>query len=166
MADPFIAEIRLFSFNLVPKGWAKTNGQILPIAQNTALFSLIGTFYGGNGQTNFALPDLRGCVPLHSGGGYTLGQRGGEQNHTLLVAEIPNHTHQLHASSNNATATALTDTFYPAVAETNIYASGAPNTMMKADTSIQGSSQPHNNMQPFLTLNFCIALQGVFPPRD
>lgn len=184
MADPFVAEIRIFNFNFAPKGWAMCDGQLLPLSQNTALFSLLGTVYGGNGKSNFALPDLQGCVPMHPGQGpglsqHALGETGGSDTVTLLESEIPSHSHTLHASDG-------ADTFAPenhylatlpaktvlgvAKAEPKLYASNPltdKQTQLKYDSlNLAGGDQPHNNLQPYLTLNFCIALQGVFPPRS
>lgn len=163
MAEPFLAEIRLMSFEFAPKGWAPCNGQLLPINQNQALFSLLGTTYGGNGQTNFALPDLRGRVPIHVGSGHTLGERAGEQAHTLSIAELPTHTHQAQATS------AAGDTVLPTGnllgdSPSRLYAPPlAPTTLEPSSVVNTGGGQPHLNMQPFLTLGFCIALQGIFP---
>jgi microcystin-dependent protein len=166
MGTPYMSEIRIISFNFAPKGWAFCNGQFLPINQNQALFSLLGTTYGGNGQTTFALPDLRGRTPIHIGQGYTQGQIGGERAHTLVTSEMPQHTH--FAGSNNGAA----DQSDPAGnvwsnGGDNIYSTGAPNASMDASqvTSV-GGSQPHDNMSPYLVLNFIIALQGVFPSRN
>jgi microcystin-dependent protein len=165
MAEPFLSEIRVFSFSFAPRGWALCNGQLLPINQNQALFSLLGTTFGGDGRVNFALPDLRGRVPIHVGNGHTLGERGGEQAHTLSISEIPTHMHTVGVIS-NATA----DQQYPTT--TNRFASGgsfagfhqSANTYMDTATVLPaGGSQAHLNMQPFLTLSFCIALQGIFP---
>lgn len=174
--DPFVAEIRMFPFNFPPKGWAFCDGQIMPISQNTALFSLLGTIYGGNGQTTFALPDLQGRSPMHPGQGnglslHDLGETGGSETTTLLLTEIPAHAHTvgraLDALGNSVTPVnsiwAQAGSVRLAV---NTYNPGPPTGAMKSDV-IQpaGSSFPHNNMQPYLTFNFCIALQGVFPPR-
>ena len=162
MAEPFLSEIRIFSFNFAPKGWALCNGQLLPINQNQALFSLLGTTFGGDGRVNFALPDLRGRTPIHVGSGHTLGERGGEQAHTLSIAELPTHTHVVNASSANA-ATPIPSGNVLA-ASNNLYAS--PTNLMSLNPSVVtniGGSQAHLNMQPFLTLSFCIALQGIFP---
>jgi microcystin-dependent protein len=167
MAEPFLSEIRIVSFNYAPKGWAFCNGQLLPINQNQALFSLLGTTFGGNGQTTFALPDLRGRTPIHVGGGHTLGERGGEQAHTLSIAELPQHTHVFNASGNQAT----TNNPAPAgsaglAASAGSQGYGAPGSLVAMDPraiSNVGGSQAHLNMQPFLTLTFCIALQGIFP---
>jgi len=163
MAEPFLSEIRIMSFVFAPKGWALCNGQLLPINQNQALFSLLGTTFGGNGQTNFALPDLRGNVPIHVGGGFTLGQKGGEQAHTLTQSEMPAHNHIVQASSVNGNVdTPQNGLFAQAL---NVYR-GAPDnasTLNAATIGNVGGSQAHLNMQPFLVLSFCIALQGIFP---
>ncbi|WP_431470555.1 phage tail protein [Sphingosinithalassobacter sp. LHW66-3] len=169
MAEPFLSEIRLFSFNFAPKGWALCNGQLLPINQNQALFSLLGTTFGGDGRVNFALPDLRGRVPIHVGTGHILGERGGEQAHRISFSEMPQHTHSLHASA--ATGDSQYPAFGPAehvlAAEPgNLYAPGVTTgavTMHAETVSFVGQTQTHLNMQPFLTTNFCIALQGIFP---
>ena len=171
MADPFVAEIRIFPFNFAPKGWAFCNGQLLPLSQNTALFSLLGTTYGGNGKSNFALPDLQGRAPMHPGQGpglslHDLGETGGSETVTLLESEIPAHAHTLNASLLPADSPNPTGAFTAAPASDNIYGvannlvSMAPEALAPA-----GGDQPHNNMQPYLTFYFCIALQGVFPPR-
>ena len=150
------------SFAFAPKGWALCNGQLLPINQNQALFSLLGTTFGGDGRVNFALPDLRGRTPIHVGSGHTLGEQGGAQAHTLSIAELPTHTHVVNASSTNA-ATPIPSGNVLA-ASNNLYAS--PTNLTSLNPSVVtniGGSQAHLNMQPFLTLNFCIALQGIFP---
>lgn len=170
MADPFLSEIRLMSFNFAPRGWALCNGQLLPINQNQALFSLLGTTYGGNGQTNFALPDLRGRSPLHVGASITLGERGGADSHALTVNELPGHTHALSASSDVAT-THVPGAALPAGKPRggiNRYApAGSGNSTMHAGSlSSSGANQPHENRQPFLTLTFAIALQGIFPSQS
>ncbi len=163
MAEPFLSEIRIMSFNFPPKGWALCDGQLLPINQNQALFSLLGTTFGGDGRVNFGLPDLRGRTPIHVGSGHTLGERGGEQAHTLSIAEIPTHTHSLRASGNNGNS-ALPMNNMLARTTNDFYASPANLTAMIAGTVANvGGSQAHLNMQPFLVLNFCIALQGIFP---
>lgn len=165
MGTPFLGEIKLVSFNFPPRGWAFCNGATLPINTNQALFSLLGTTYGGNGQTTFALPDLRGRVPIHEGSGFTLGQVGGEQAHTLTVNELPTHTHVLNATSNNGTQTQANSVL--AKGGANIY--GPPANLAPMSSSVAtntGGSQAHLNMQPYLALNFCIALQGAFPSQN
>jgi len=166
MAEPFLSEIRIMSFEFAPKGWALCNGQLLPINQNQALFSLLGTMYGGDGQVNFALPDLRGRVPIHEGNGHTLGERAGEQAHTLSIAELPEHTHVLSATNNNATTAVPTGNVVARA--TNFFYESAANlvALNAASVANTGGSQAHINMQPFLTLSFCIALQGIFPSRN
>jgi microcystin-dependent protein len=165
MAEPFLAEIRIMSFGFPPKGWALCDGQLLPINQNQALFSLLGTTYGGDGRVNFGLPDLRGRVPTHEGSGHTLGERGGEQGHTLSISEIPMHTHQVAASS-AATSGNANPTGRFLGGGNNMYHTAASLTAMTTATVGNiGGSQAHLNMQPFLTLNFCIALQGIFPSQ-
>lgn len=162
MAEPFLSELRLMSFVFAPKGWALCNGQLLPINQNQGLFSLLGTTFGGDGRVNFALPDLRGRVPIHVGNGHTLGERGGEQAHTLSIAELPTHTHTV-AASNAAASQATPTGRYPAAAN-NLYRQPDSLTSLSAQSVTNtGGSQAHLNMQPYLTLNFSIALQGIFP---
>lgn len=163
MAEPFLSEIRIMSFNFPPKGWAFCNGQLLPINQNQALFSLLGTTYGGDGRVNFALPNLQGLVPIHMGSGFTLGQRGGEEAHALNQSETPTHTHQAQGTSTSANTVAI-PTANELAGANNLY-TGANNLVPLAagSTSNVGGSQPHLNQQPYLTLNFCIALQGIFP---
>lgn len=164
MAEPFLSEIRIFSFVFAPKGWALCNGQLMQINQNQALFSLLGTTFGGNGQTNFALPDYRGRVPIHVGSGHSLGERGGEQAHTLSIGEMPTHMHQLMASTNDASTDTPANNVVLAKASLDVYRSPTSLVAMEPDiTGSVGGSQAHLNMQPFLTLNFCIALQGIFP---
>ena len=163
MAEPFLSEIRVMSFVFAPKGWALCNGQLLPINQNQGLFSLLGTTFGGDGRVNFALPDLRGRTPIHVGSGHTLGERGGEQAHTLSISEIPTHTHVLNGTSSAGTALIPSGNL---LAKANLPAyTGPTNLVAMAAGSITnvGGSQAHLNMQPFLTLSFCIALQGIFP---
>ena len=173
--DPFIAEIRIFPFNFAPNGWAQCNGQLLPISQYTALFSLIGVYYGGNGTTTFALPNLQGSSAMHQGqspGGslYIIGQTGGEQYVSLNDAQMPSHTHAMQATSRPADLNGPGPS--NALARSNpalIYkqAAGASTTQLAPGTiTVAGNGQPHNNMQPYLTLNFCIALQGIYPPRS
>lgn len=162
MAEPYLGEIRLMSFVFAPKGWTLCNGQLLPINQNQALFALLGTTYGGNGQTNFALPDLRGRVPIHAGWNHTRGERGGESSHTLTAAEMPAHTHQLVGSS--AAADVVTPVGNVVGRASQLYAPPAALTTLDTSTNgAVGGSQPHENMQPYLTLSFCIALVGIFP---
>ncbi len=169
MSTPFMSEIRAVSFNFAPKGWALCNGQTLPINQNQALFALLGTTYGGNGQTTFALPDLRGRVAMSFGGGHTLGERGGEENHTLIISEMPAHVHvaQADPTANNTKFNPLNG--YPAnAAPTQIYSSGSSNmtAMLPAMVTNAGGSQPHQNMMPYAVLNYVIALQGIFPSQN
>jgi len=166
MAEPFLSEIRIMSFGFPPKGWALCDGQLLPINQNQALFSLLGTTFGGDGRVNFALPDLRGRTPIHVGSGHTLGERGGEQGHTLSIAEIPMHTHTLNGTGNTANNTPANTTVLGKSNPQPAYV-GAANLVAMDSRSIAnvGGSQAHLNMQPFLTLSFCIALQGIFPSQ-
>jgi microcystin-dependent protein len=165
MAEPFLSEIRIMSFGFPPKGWALCNGQLLPINQNQALFSLLGTTYGGDGRVNFALPNLQSRVPIHMGSGHTLGERAGEQAHTLSIAEIPTHTHQLMASSNNGSTATPTNNLL-GVIPGRAYTDATNLTTVSPQTITNvGGSQAHLNMQPFLTLNFSIALQGIFPSQ-
>jgi microcystin-dependent protein len=165
MAEPFVSEIRLMSFAFAPRGWALCNGQSLPINQNQMLFSLLGTTFGGDGRVNFALPDLRGRVPIHVGADHTLGERGGEQSHTLSTAEMPQHTHTLNAVPVEGTS-AIPGVSVILANSTN-YEQYRPATNLVAmnpgSVTNTGGSQPHLNMQPFLTISFCIALQGLFP---
>jgi microcystin-dependent protein len=166
LSTPFISEIRLFTFNFPPKGWAFCNGQLLPINQNQALFSLLGTTYGGDGRVNFALPNLQGRVPMHQGNGLSLGQFAGEGTHTLLATELPAHSHVVNGSPNTATVPTPTGN-YLATSPGNVYAQPPGNTaLMPAAVSNVGGSQLHDNMSPYLVLNFCIALQGIFPSQN
>jgi microcystin-dependent protein len=179
MSDQFVAEIRIFPFNFPPTGWAFCDGQLMPISQNTALFSLLGTTYGGDGKSTFALPDMQGNAPMQPGQGQglslrDLGEIGGEPSVTLLQTEIPLHNHSFAASTATPTATTaagnqLAKGLGGSKTQSNVvkvYSAGAPNTSMSPQsTSVSGGSQPHNNLMPYLTLNFCIALQGIFPAR-
>jgi microcystin-dependent protein len=176
MSDPFIAEIKMFAGTFAPRGWAYCQGQLLSIAQNTALFSLLGTTYGGNGQTTFALPDLRGRVPVGTGQGpglpnVTLGEMSGQPTHTLIITEMPAHNHAAQASayssSGNSTSPAG-NSWATSTSRDNVYSNTAPNAPMAANTvtvGIAGGSQPHNNMQPYLGMNYIIALEGIYPSR-
>ncbi|WP_420901685.1 phage tail protein [Paenibacillus whitsoniae] len=164
--EPFLAEIRAFSFNFAPRGWALCNGQLLPIQQNTALYSLIGTTYGGDGRTTFALPNLQGKVPIHRSSSIPYGTTGGEATHTLTVSEIPMHTHQLTGGS-NATSFKPTGLTWGTNTNNNLIYQSTANAIMGSDAiGISGGSQPHENMQPYTVVNFCIALTGIFPPRS
>jgi microcystin-dependent protein len=180
MANPFLAEIRCFPFNFAPKGWAFCDGQLLSISQNTALFSLLGTTYGGDGKSNFALPNLQGSVPIHMGQGpglslYSLGQAGGSDTVTLLASEMPLHNHSMQSNALNTGQVNVAAGDFPGKAitnpgsgpvATNIYNTSAPDVQLNpAVVSVAGGSQPHNNDMPTLVMNFCIALQGVYPPR-
>jgi microcystin-dependent protein len=173
--DPFVAEIRIFPFDFAPKGWAFCDGQILPLSQNTALFSLLGTTYGGDGKSNFALPDLQGNAPMHPGQGpglslHDLGETGGSDTVSLLEAEIPSHSHTMVSLPAPGNRTAPAGNALARVSGTTgpyLAASPAPALVAMSDSAVApaGGDQPHNNLQPYLTLNFCIALQGVYPPR-
>ena len=164
MGTPYLAEIRMTSFNFAPRGWALCDGQILPINQNQALFSLLGTTYGGNGQTSFALPDLRGRTPLHTGAGVTLGERAGEEVHTLLVGEVPAHSHSVNAAAAGTSANPAGALW--ADAGKQAYGAGAPVALAAQSVDATGGSQPHQNMPPFLVVSFVIALQGIYPSRS
>jgi microcystin-dependent protein len=166
MAEPFLSEIRIMSFSFAPKGWALCNGQLLPINQNQALFSLLGTTFGGDGRVNFALPDLRARTPIHVGNGHILGERGGEQAHTLSIAELPTHTHVLSASALDGNAPVPSGPSGNVLARSVNQIYSPPNNLAitnPGNVTNTGGSQAHLNMQPFLTLTFCIALQGIFP---
>lgn len=171
MADPFVAEIRIFPFNFAPKGWAWCDGQLLPLSQNTALFSLLGTTYGGNGKSNFALPDLQGRAPMHPGQGpglslHDLGETGGSETVSLLESEIPSHSHQVFAADMVADFPSPQGMMFASPPAGNSF-TGLTNSVLMSDSmaSPAGGDQPHNNLMPYLTFYFCIALQGVFPPR-
>jgi microcystin-dependent protein len=174
MTDPFVAEIRIFAGNFAPRGWALCNGQLLPISQNTALFSLVGVSYGGNGQTTFALPDLQGRAPMHQGQGpgltdRVIGESGGSPAVSLLTSEMPVHTHSLMASTSPASGRDPTNNPLARSRNGNAYQTNVnQNVVLMAAqaVSLAGGSQPHNNMQPYLALTFIIALQGIFPPRS
>jgi len=172
MSDQFVGEIRIFATDFAPTGWAQCNGQLMPLSQNTALFSLLGTTYGGNGTSTFALPDLQGRAPLQQGAGPGLSQRdlgeaGGSASVALLPSEMPAHSHQLMHSGGAANAsTPSVDTAFARTTAAQVYAPGDSSVPASAQAlSPAGGGTPHNNMQPYLTLNFCIALQGIFPPR-
>ncbi len=166
MSTPFLSEIKIVSFNFPPKGWALCNGQQLPINQNQPLFALLGTTYGGNGQTTFALPNLQGCAPMHFGNGHTLGEKAGSSSVTVNIQQLPQHIHFLQATNNTALLDAPGGN-YLGKAPINAYGPAANLTTMNAGTvSSVGGSQPHNNMMPYLVLNFIIALQGIFPSRN
>jgi len=179
MSSPFVAEIRIFPFNFAPRGWAFCAGQLLPLSQNTALFSLLGTTYGGDGKSNFALPDLQGNTPMQQGQGpglslRDLGENGGEETVTLLQTEMPAHAHMVSAATGGAATDDPTGAIYkagqiPGNPPTAVWTYNAvtPNTPAGGviAMSVAGGSLPHNNLMPYLTLNFCIALQGIFPPR-
>lgn len=166
MSEQFVGEIRMFGLNYAPRGWALCNGQLLAINQNQALFALLGTTYGGNGVTTFALPDLRGRVPVHVGNGIVLGQSAGEENHTLTQPEIPVHTHLISGSGATVSEASPAGSIWAASVE-NPYKASAPDTTMNAASmGAAGGSQPHSNMQPYLTINYCIALEGIFPSRN
>lgn len=181
MSTPYLGEIRITSFNFAPKGWALCNGQLMSIQQNAALFSLLGTYYGGNGVQTFALPNMQSRIPIHMGTGnglstYVIGEQGGTENVTLLYNQLPLHNHLVNANSGYGTSTAPAGLFpaqtnggtssAPAAGQTD-YSTGTPNATMNAATiGQQGGNQPHSNIQPYLTLNFVIALQGIFPSRN
>jgi microcystin-dependent protein len=164
--EAFLAELRLFSFSFPPRGWAQCNGQLLPINQNQALFSLMGTMYGGNGQTNFGLPDLRGRVPMHSGGAHTQGERSGEESHTLIAGELPAHTHVLSASASDADFPLGTGNVLAPAPGAQIYSTNPTGAMDPASVTPAGGNQAHVNTQPSLVLNWCICLVGIFPSRE
>ena len=167
MADtPLLCEIKIIAWNYPPKGWAFCNGQLLAINQNQALFSLLGTTYGGNGQTTFALPNLQGRVPIHAGNGFTLGQVGGEVTHTLLTSEMPSHTHVPQASSGSPNASTPANNFWAGNTGFAAYSGTHSETMLPGAISNTGGNQPHENESPYLVVNYCIALTGIFPTRN
>lgn len=166
MAEPFIGEIRLFTMPWVPRGWAQCNGQLLSVMQNQALFTILGNVYGGDGKTTFAVPNLCGTVPVHCGSTFKLGATGGEEAHTLTINEIPQHTHQVMASDQAANQTTAAGNVWPQSGTTNFYANNANTTLRPDAIANAGASQPHPNMQPYLVLNFCIAVIGLYPPRN
>lgn len=170
MADPFVAEIRIVPFNFAPKGWAFCDGQLLPLSQNTALFSLLGTTYGGNGKSNFALPDMQGRAPMHPGQGpglslHDLGETSGSETVTLLQSEIPAHSHQAFGSGVDASTTSPAGASWAGSEFGDSLRRPASGTFGDSALAVAGGDQPHNNLQPYLTMNFIIALQGVYPPR-
>ena len=168
MGTPFLGEIKLISWNFAPKGWALANGQLLPINQNQALFSLLGTMYGGNGSTTFALPDLRSRVPIHVGQGFTQGQAAGQEAVTITQQTMPQHLHQVVISKDNPTADAPDPSLILSTAALDLYRDSITNlvAMDPQTMTAVGGSQPHENRQPFTVVNMCIALQGVFPSRN
>jgi microcystin-dependent protein len=167
MSTPFLGEIKIVSFNFAPKGWAQCNGQLLPISQNQALFSILGTTYGGDGRVNFGLPDFRGRIPTYVGGGLVLGQKGGEEFHTVITSEMPAHNHIASASNvADNTNTNVPTSNYPANSNVNPYRATASTTFAPQAITNVGGSQPHEDRQPFLVLCFVIALQGIFPSRN
>jgi microcystin-dependent protein len=166
MSEPFLSEIKIVSFNFPPKGWALCNGQLLPINQNQALFALLGTTYGGNGQTNFALPNLRGRVPIHFGAGHGLGEAAGSTSVTVNIQQLPTHMHAVMVNSVTGNSSANPSSNFLGNANNMFAAPQNLTTMNPGTISSVGGSQPHNNMMPYLTLNFIIALQGIFPSQN
>jgi microcystin-dependent protein len=166
MSEPFLAEIKIISWNFPPKGWAFCNGQLLPINQNQVLFSLLGTTYGGNGQTTFALPNLQGRTPLHTGNGFNLGESAGEESHTLTIGEMPAHSHPAVGSSNTADQSSPVNNYWAASGAYTVFASSPNEAMAPQLVGLAGGSQPHPNLSPYLVLNFVIALVGIFPSRN
>jgi microcystin-dependent protein len=166
MAEPFIGEIKIIAWDWAPRGWAFCDGQILAIAQNQALFSILGTVYGGNGTTTFGLPDMRGRTPLQFAPNYALGEKSGEEAHTLLVTELPSHPHGATGSSNAADQTTPANNFWAVTGTYTAYAQNGNKTMAQQAVGQTGGNQPHPNLSPYLTMNFIIALVGIYPPRD
>jgi microcystin-dependent protein len=167
MSEPFLSEIKMCSFSFAPKGWAMCNGQLLPINQNQALFSLLGTTYGGDGRQTFALPNLQARIPMHMGNGHVLGEQSGEQNHTLIINEIPAHNHTASCSPALGAKDSAVNNVWAQDNNGNLpYASAPDSSMAPNALSTVGGGQPHNNLAPFLTVNFCIALQGIFPSQN
>ena len=166
MSEPFIGEVKLISWNFPPKGWAFCNGQLLAINQNQALFSILGTMYGGNGQTTFALPDLRGRAAIHQGSGFNVGQNGGEEAHTLIMNEMPTHNHQVNASNTQGDQTAVQGHLLAQEVGKPYGAFPGATSLHPTTISNTGGGQPHENRQPFLVVNFVIALQGIFPSQN
>lgn len=164
MSEPFLGEIKIISWNFPPKGWTFCNGQLLPISQNQALFALLGTTYGGDGRQTFGLPNLQGRIPIHMGNGFTLGERAGEQGHTLSISELPQHTHAAMGSSSDPSSPAAGANLW--CSNPNLYNATANGSMSPACVTTVGGNQPHENMSPYLVLNFIIALQGIFPSQN
>jgi microcystin-dependent protein len=167
MAEPFLSEIRVFSFDYAPKGWALCNGQLLPINQNQPLFALLGTTYGGDGRVNFGLPNFQGRIPIHVGSGHALGEVGGEYNHTVTQGELPAHSHTLSASKSATGGNSLPNGRFLGGANNTYHPPNTPTTPLNPESVTNaGGSQPHNNTQPYTVLSFCIALQGIFPSQN
>lgn len=170
MSSPYLSEIRIFSFNFAPSGWVMCNGQLLSISANQALFALVGTTYGGNGMTTFGVPNLQGRIPLHQGGGFTVGQTGGQETVTLTTSQMPAHVHQVQADAaiGDATSFNASGSYLANTAPAPLYSSGSSNMVAMAPEMVSsvGSGQAHENRQPFLTLNYCMAVQGIFPSRN
>jgi microcystin-dependent protein len=169
MTTPFLGQLAIFSFNFAPKGWAMCNGALMPINQNAALFSLLGTFYGGNGVSTFALPNLQGRVPMHVGSGFVQGEQSGEESHTLILTELPGHTHNVEGSTATATVLSPTNNTLATTTDTPYATNPATSTFVTLNPSTvasTGGSLPHENRQPFLVVNVCIALSGMFPSRN
>ena len=167
MAQPYVGEIRMFAGNFPPVGWLLCAGQLLPISENEVLFQLIGTTYGGNGQTTFGLPDLRGRTPIHSAQNHYLGEKGGQEAHTLTIAELPTHVHAANATNNGGTTNTVSGNVLSNLAPNELYVGASSLVALNPATITNvGGSQAHQNMQPYLVLNFCIALQGIFPSQN